>query len=319
MRYPHDARQRAFALLLLIALLGWSRGWTTPADAATGPVPGACVLGFGAAYSVGGTSRTHLGADLGGAPGAQVGAPVDGVVAFAGPIPATDGSGSRALCVTISSGTDRWTLLPLDSVTVEPGEQVAEGEAVGRLAGSGDGSSAETHLHVGLKRGSAYMDPMAQLSAAGAAVSSGGGGEASGDGDSSDEDERDRGRPEPGALAAEAPAGAPAGAPVGSREPVARPVSSPALPVPKGSTASRPVSGRADRARAAGRPSRARAEPGAGELDVWQPAATAGAVRLAGVIALSACAAAALAAGAVSVRRSILEERQEAVEARAGP
>lgn len=315
MRYPHDARSRAFALLLLIALLAWSRGSTRPADAATGPVPGACVLGFGATYSVGGTSRTHLGADLGGAPGAQVGAPVDGVVAFAGPIPATDGSGSRALCVTISSGTDRWTLLPLDSVTVEPGDQVDEGDAVGRLAGSGDGSSAGTHLHVGLKRGGAYMDPMAQLSAAGAAASSGGGGEASGEGDSSDEDERDRGRPEPGALAAEAPAGAP----VGSKEPVARPVSSPALPVPKGSTASRPVSGRADRARAAGRPSRARGEPGAGELDVWQPAATAGAVRLAGVIALSACAAAALAAGAVSVRRSILEERQEAVEARAGP
>lgn len=313
MWHPRDAL-RAFALLLLIALLAWSRG-TRPASAATAPVPGGCLLGFGVAYSAGGGTRTHLGADLGGSPGAEVEAPVAGKVVFAGQVPATDGSGGRALCVTIVSGSDRWTLLPLDAADVDAGQDVAEGTTVGRLAGSGDGSSSQTHLHVGLRRGGVYMDPVAQLSAAAVAGSSGGAAEAHPGDDSGDEGEPDRGRPEaevPGADAA-------AAVPAGSARRVPRSTPCPAPSVRKGSAASVRTGGRADRTRVAARTDRGHVELRGDPPPPWSPEATAGAVRLAAVIALSACAAAALAAGAVSVRRSTLEERQEAVDARAGP
>ena len=282
MWHPHDARPRAFALLLLIALLALSWG-PRPAGAATVPIPGGCLLGFGATYSVGGAGRTHLGADLGGAPGAQVRAPVDGTVVFAGQVPATDGSGSRATCVTIASGGDRWTLLPLDSVEVEQGQDVQEGAVVGRLAGSGDGSSSGTHLHVGLRRGELYLDPMSLLAAPAIAGPSSGGADARpGDGS---EEQREADEGHPGA----------------------------------GSAASAGVRGRRGRLKATAPSARPRSAPREDASPFLPITATAEAVRLAGVIALSACAVAALAAGAVSVRRSILEERQEAVQARAGP
>lgn len=314
MWHPHEARPRAFALLLLIALLAWSRG-PRPAGAATVPISGGCLLGFGATYSVGGAGRTHLGADLGGASGAEVGAPVDGTVVFAGQVPATDGSGSRATCVTVASGGDRWTLLPLDSVEVEQGQSVEEGAVVGRLAGSGDGSSPGTHLHVGLRRGEVYLDPMSLLSALTVAGPSGGGADARpGDG-SRDQGESDEGPPGTGPAGADAAAGAP----VGSAEPIRRTAAHPARSTAKSSAVSAGVSGRRTRLKATASPHRARAASSADASPFLPITATAEAVRLAAVIALSACAAAALAAGAVSVRRSILEERQEAVEARAGP
>jgi len=304
MWHPHDARPRAFALLLLIALLALSWG-PRPAGAATVPIPGGCLLGFGATYSVGGAGRTHLGADLGGAPGAQVRAPVDGTVVFAGQVPATDGSGSRATCVTIASGGDRWTLLPLDSVEVEQGQDVQEGAVVGRLAGSGDGSSSGTHLHVGLRRGELYLDPMSLLAAPAIAGPSSGGADARpGDG-SEEQREADEGHPGAGSAGAEAP--------------IQQPAAHPARSAAKGSAASAGVRGRRGRLKATAPSARPRSAPREDASPFLPITATAEAVRLAGVIALSACAVAALAAGAVSVRRSILEERQEAVQARAGP
>jgi len=48
-------------------------------------------------------------------------------------------------------------------VSVAKGDSLAEGDAVGALAGDGDGSSAETHLHVGVRRGDLYVDPLSVL------------------------------------------------------------------------------------------------------------------------------------------------------------
>lgn len=123
----------------------------------TSPTP--VVLGFGARYSgTEGSSRTHGGVDLAAPAGAEVVAPAAGTVSFAGRVPA--GEGATTLAVSILMGDGRTvTLLPLEAVSVQKGAQVSSGSTVGTLAAGGDASSPDTHLHVGLKTASMYLDP----------------------------------------------------------------------------------------------------------------------------------------------------------------
>lgn len=63
------------------------------------------------------------------------------------------------LAVSISTASGSLTLMPFDSIDASRGDAVRSGEVLGRLAEDGDPSTAEPHLHVGLKRGGVYLDP----------------------------------------------------------------------------------------------------------------------------------------------------------------
>jgi hypothetical protein len=67
------------------------------------------------------------------------------------------------LAVTIADANHSVTLMPLSSADVKTGSELAEGEVVGALAGSGDASSVEPHLHVGARKGDLYIDPLSLM------------------------------------------------------------------------------------------------------------------------------------------------------------
>ena len=95
----------------------------------------------------------HRGVDLVGEVGSQVRTPADGVVTFAGMV-----AGRPVLVVT--HGDLRTTLEPV-SASVAVGARVARGDAVGVLAAGHQPCPGEACLHWGLKRGDAYLDPLA--------------------------------------------------------------------------------------------------------------------------------------------------------------
>lgn len=158
---------RRSRLLLAVAVLACGLALTHPPSAHAG-WPLASVarveLAFGATYrgAESTSSSTHHGVDLVAASGSRVMAPLAGEVTFAGRVPAV--GGGSVLAVTISTSSGAVTLLPIASLAVARGRQLAEGDEVGSLAASGDGSSAGTHLHVGLKRGDLYIDPLDVMS-----------------------------------------------------------------------------------------------------------------------------------------------------------
>ena len=166
--------------LVLARPVGARAGWPLAA-------PGRVMLGFGAVYSAGeGDSSRHRGTDIEAGAGDCVAAPLSGTVTFAGKVPGV--GGGRVTAVTIDTARGKITLLPLEQASVSRGASVAEGDAVGTLAGSGDGSSASTHLHVGAREGDLYIDPLGLMapppvpaeggSGAGAAVGAPSGAEA---------------------------------------------------------------------------------------------------------------------------------------------
>lgn len=128
---------------------------------------GTVALGYGASYSRDGRTATHSGVDLAAEAGTPVCSPADGEVSFAGRIPG--GSGTvLALTVRTSDGL-LVTLMPLVSTDLVAGAGITAGDTLGTVAESGDPSSEETHLHVGVRRGETYIDPSIVLGAAPAA------------------------------------------------------------------------------------------------------------------------------------------------------
>lgn len=122
--------------------------------------PAAVLLGYGETYS----GRTHSGVDLRAGGGEKVVAPCSASVAFAGRVPA--GAGQTCLAVTLALPDGRsMTLMPLATASVTAGCSVGAGAAIGEIASAGDGSCGESHLHVGLRRGDTYLDPMTLLAA----------------------------------------------------------------------------------------------------------------------------------------------------------
>ncbi len=125
-------------------------------------------LGFLENYEFSGASYTHRGVDIAADAGARICSPVDGTVAFVGDVPAgdvgTDGGGAgatmRAVSVKMDDGRSV-TFMPVQDAHVEEGEGVSAGQELAFLAASGDRSSATPHLHMGLKRGDSYYDPLA--------------------------------------------------------------------------------------------------------------------------------------------------------------
>jgi hypothetical protein len=132
------------------------------------PVDGAVVLAYGSPWvDAGGRTCTHGGLDLRASAGVAVRACTSGDVVFAGLVPAGEGARAYAVTVLTSDGL-RVTYLPLRSVRVSRGQALSAGGTIGLLADSGDGSSAEPHLHLGVKRGGASLDPAAFLASAAA-------------------------------------------------------------------------------------------------------------------------------------------------------
>jgi hypothetical protein len=161
-------------LLLGVALLTCAIALARPALAHAGwPLARASsvTLGFGAGYrsAEATSSSTHRGIDIAAGAGESVLTPLAGTVTFAGSVPADGGGTTKA--VTISTSAGSLTLMPLASLDVRRGAALAEGDSVGELAESGDGSSAGEHVHVGLKRGGLYLDPLSVLAPPAAASS----------------------------------------------------------------------------------------------------------------------------------------------------
>jgi murein DD-endopeptidase MepM/ murein hydrolase activator NlpD len=122
----------------------------------------AVLLGFGASYSDGSQARTHSGCDLAGEAGQAVRSPMDATATFVGEVPSS--SGRRILTVTLEAPDGaRLTLMPLEGACVAAGDRVAAGQRLASLAEDGDASSGSTHLHVGLRHGTLYVDPLSAL------------------------------------------------------------------------------------------------------------------------------------------------------------
>lgn len=126
-----------------------------PADRWVWPVrPPRVVRGFEA---VGRYEAGHRGVDLAAAPGAAVVAVAAGTVTFAGPV-----AGRPVVVVAHADGL-RTTYEPVTAV-VAAGDAVRGGQRIGVLAGPAHcGGSC---LHLGLRVGEDYLDPLGRLRAA---------------------------------------------------------------------------------------------------------------------------------------------------------
>ncbi len=102
-------------------------------------------------------SAGHRGADLLGRPGQPVRAALAGTVSYVGRI------AGRGI-VTVDHGRVRTTYQPVAAV-VARGEQVREGQVIGRLLLAGSHCAPAACLHWGLIRGETYLDPLTLVGA----------------------------------------------------------------------------------------------------------------------------------------------------------
>lgn len=102
-------------------------------------------------------SAGHRGADLVGRPGQPVRSALAGTVSYVGRI------AGRGI-VTVDHGRVRTTYQPVAAV-VSRGEQVREGQVIGRLLLAGSHCAPVACLHWGLIRGDTYLDPLTLVGA----------------------------------------------------------------------------------------------------------------------------------------------------------
>lgn len=126
--------------------------------------PANVLLGFGDSYESGSQSCTHRGVDLEAPSGSDVYACLSGTVVFAGSIPSDGGGTTRAVTIMLADGR-RVSMLPFDCLSVAANQEVEAGDTLGSLALQGDDSSDGSHLHVGLREGEEYVDPLMLLQA----------------------------------------------------------------------------------------------------------------------------------------------------------
>ncbi len=122
------------------------------------PCSGELLLRFGSTYSSAGKQVVHRGLDLRAEEGEGVLAAASGTVSFAGQIPADGGGRVTAVTVTTDSGL-LVCVSPLSSARVSKGDRVSAGDMVGVLAGSGDDSVSEAHVHLSVRDEGVYVDP----------------------------------------------------------------------------------------------------------------------------------------------------------------
>lgn len=133
----------------------------------TGSSQGSVCLAYGETYAFDSSTYAHSGVDIVAATGEEVKAPLAGTVSFVGRVPAGDSIREGAelagtMCaVSIKLEDGRAvTLMPFENIDVKKGQRVREGDVIGELAAVGDRSSGKPHLHMGLKDGRRYIDPM---------------------------------------------------------------------------------------------------------------------------------------------------------------
>lgn len=126
------------------------------------------LLEYGSSYTRDGRSVTHSGVDLLAEPGDTVLAAQDGVVSFAGRVPAPGGGTRGAVTIDFGGGL-RITSLPLTGIVVSRGQTVSAGDKIGVLGESAGESTSRPHLHVSVRREGTYLDPMLFLISPGSA------------------------------------------------------------------------------------------------------------------------------------------------------
>jgi murein DD-endopeptidase MepM/ murein hydrolase activator NlpD len=115
------------------------------------PVPGTVVRPFAPPRTRFGPG--HLGVDLAAAPGTPVRAAGSGIVEFAGVV------GNARHVVVRHAGSLRTSYSFLRSIAVRGGERVTGGAVLGTTGGTGENHAGQV-LHLGLRVGDAFVDPM---------------------------------------------------------------------------------------------------------------------------------------------------------------
>lgn len=142
--------RRRWPAILIVAALAWLA--VAPAALGLGvrPVNGPVVRGFDPPDQP--WLAGHRGVDLRADEGTAVRAVADGRIGFAGEV------GGKPV-VTVVHGRLRTTYEPVHaSVSVD--DRVTAGTVIGHLAEGHDCGGGATCLHLGLRRGDTYLDPM---------------------------------------------------------------------------------------------------------------------------------------------------------------
>jgi murein DD-endopeptidase MepM/ murein hydrolase activator NlpD len=146
---------RRYLLCLVVAVVAASMAlpFAAAADplAWTRPVPGRVVRPFDPPRSRFGAG--HLGADLAADPGTPVRAAGDGRVEFAGVV-----ANTRHVVIRHAGGL-RTSYGFLRSIAVRRGQPIREGAVLGTAGGTGENHDGSV-LHLGLRVGESYADPM---------------------------------------------------------------------------------------------------------------------------------------------------------------
>jgi hypothetical protein len=139
-------------VVMLLALGATAAAASTPtATSWIRPVGGRVVIPFDPPRTRYGAG--HLGADLAAPPGTEVHAAAPGVVAFAGSV-----AGSLHVVIAHAGGL-RTSYSFLETIAVRRGDRIAAGAALGTSGGTGQGHDGSV-LHLGLRVGDTYVDPM---------------------------------------------------------------------------------------------------------------------------------------------------------------
>lgn len=147
------ARSVAIAVFLICLFAPWS---ATAAGTWTWPVVGPVIRGYDPPVSTYGGG--HRGIDIAVPAGTTVVSVADGSVTFAGPV-------GGHLFVTVAHGgglasTYSW----VSALLVQKGDVVAVGQPIAR-SGTGHPGDIVANLHLGVKIGDTYVDPMLYLAA----------------------------------------------------------------------------------------------------------------------------------------------------------
>ncbi|MFZ5669439.1 MAG: murein hydrolase activator EnvC family protein [Pseudomonadota bacterium] len=166
-RYPGEARAEGI-LAGSPGDLADSFPRVTGADRGPGPllrpIDAELVRRFGAALPGGGRAE---GLAFRTRPGAVVASPAQGVVEFAGPV-----TGWGVILIVRTGGAYHLVLAGLGEVSVAPGQTLAAGAPIGRMAAggtTGNGGAGEPELYFELRRSGTPVDPSPWLGGAGVA------------------------------------------------------------------------------------------------------------------------------------------------------
>ena len=143
--------RRRWPAILIVAALAWLLAAPVALGLGVRPVDGAVVRGFDPPEQR--WNAGHRGVDVKAAAGTPVRAAADGRIGFAGEV------GGKPV-VTVVHGRLRTTYEPVRA-TVSVGDRVKAGSVIGHLAEGHDcGGGAKTCLHLGLRRGDTYLNPL---------------------------------------------------------------------------------------------------------------------------------------------------------------